>query len=54
MPFSELTNIRKRFGAAVAVEDCDLQMEHGELTWFPGPLGVPVTGLSLAQPGGAR
>ena len=43
MAFLELTNVRKAFGRAVAVEGFNLQVERGEFISFLGPSGCGKT-----------
>ena len=43
MAFLELTNVRKEFGRAVAVEGFNLQVERGEFISFLGPSGCGKT-----------
>jgi len=44
MAFLEINNVSKIFGrSTVAVEDFDLQVEHGELVSFLGPSGCGKT-----------
>lgn len=43
MAFLELTDVRKQFGIAVAVEDFNLKVERGEFISFLGPSGCGKT-----------
>jgi putative spermidine/putrescine transport system ATP-binding protein len=59
MAFLELTDIRKTFGATVAVESFDLQVERGEFVSFLGPSGCGKTTTlrmiaGFEQPTGGR